>query len=133
MPRRTALTDHRQRPRRVATRLEIRQRDTIDHLKAELRAAQAELAAVLRPTGSVSALQNAESYTRFLDQIGRRIDRLIDKGRTYHGTCTACGNIALPCTAPLIEMERMDYENGDCDGLIFPPYLGAIGIAKALE
>lgn len=133
MPRRTALTDHRQRPRRVATRLEIRQRDTIDHLRTELRVARAELAAVLRPTGSVAPSHNAESYTRFLDQMGRRIDRLIDKGRTYHGTCTACGNIALPCIAPLIEMERMDYENGDCDELIFPPFLGAIGIAKAFD
>lgn len=126
MPRHSSGPDHRHRTRRVTTLREIRQADEIAALKAELRALRAVMAKdhakpaprMLKPKPATQA-----SYGAFLDHVGVQFTRMINKGREYFDSCPTCGNVKLPCIDPLIELERLEFNNGEMDALIFPPAL----------
>jgi hypothetical protein len=128
LPRRSHNRDGQHRQRRVTTAREIRQMDDIAALKSEVRALRTELAKARRPTTQkprqTSSPATAERYGAFLDQIGGQFTRLINKGREYFDSCPTCGNVKLPCIDPLIELERLEYNNGEMDTLIFSPSLG---------
>ncbi|MGJ8559717.1 MAG: hypothetical protein ACSHX3_05735 [Litorimonas sp.] len=124
MTRRRYIPDHQNRQRRITTAREIRQADEIAALKSELRALRRDRASPPRVT-PLRRKPTADSYGAFLDHIGAQLTRLIDKGRTYFDSCPTCGNVNLPCMDPLIELERMEYQAGELDQLIFAPELGA--------
>lgn len=127
MPRSHPLLDQRNRARRGATLLELRQAADITALKLDLRALRAELVKARRPARTLqkqtTKATSADNYGAFLDHIGVQFTRLIDKGREYFDSCPSCGNVKLPCIDPLIELERLEYNQGEMDELIFPPAL----------
>lgn len=127
MPRSHPLLDQRNRARRGATPLELRQAAEIAALKLDLRTLRSELTKAQRPSSTARTqtpkAATADSYGAFLDHIGVQFTRLIDKGREYFDSCPACGNVKLPCIDPLIELERLEYNEGEMEALIFPPAL----------
>lgn len=75
-------------------------------------------ARILKPKAATQA-----SYGAFLDHVGVQFTRMINKGREYFDSCPAYGNVKLPCIDPLIELERLEFNAGEMDALIFPPAL----------
>jgi hypothetical protein len=127
MPRHYSGPDHRHRTRRVTTEREIRQAEEIAALKAELRAIRAVMAkdhAKPMPSRlSTPKPATQASYGAFLDHVGEKFTQMINKGREYFDSCPTCGNVKLPCIDPLIELERLEFNNGEMDALIFSPAL----------
>lgn len=130
MPRHCSGPDHRHRTRRVTTMREIRQADQIAALKAELRAVMAKDHAKPRPSRPLTPKPATQaSYGTFLDHVGDQFTRMVNKGRDYFGSCPTCGNVKLPGIDPLIELERLEFNSGEMDELIFPPAsVGAAGL-----
>ena len=119
MPRHYSSPSHRHRTRRLTTEREIRQAEEIAALKAELRA----IWAVMTKDHATPKPATQASYGAFLDHVGEKFTQMINKDRAYFDSCPACGNVKLPCINPLIELERLEFNNGEMDALIFSPAL----------
>lgn len=128
MRKKAPNADHRARRRATITPLEVQQNAEITALRLELRALRTELRT--RPSKPLPTRRpTVLDYGNLLDMIWEPLERLLAKGKTIHGTCSRCNNIALPCLLPLFEGERMEYAEGEYDDLIYSPILASGGIS----